>query len=104
MIFDEWVVPQVNFTGEFRPPQMKFTFDVSDPGQVPYSLTFEPFSMLAFEPLVTHGIACLRGHGLTGSGLFKDSLQPRAVPSGTVINLRTTALQKCRAVPRRARI
>ena len=28
----------------------------------------------------------------------------RAVPSGTVLNLRTTALQKCGAVPRRARI
>ena len=31
-------------------------------------------------------------------------LELRAVPIGTVLNFRTTTLQKCAAVPRRARI
>ena len=36
--------------------------------------------------------------------LGENVLRLRAVPSGTIINLRTTAEQKCRAVPSRARI
>jgi len=38
------------------------------------------------------------------SDRMRDSSKLRAVPIGTVLNLRTTTSQNCEAVPRRARI
>ena len=43
------------------------------------------------------------GHGDVAPNT-RRVLQLRAVPIGTVLNLRTTTSQKCEAVPRRARI
>jgi len=36
--------------------------------------------------------------------LVQELVVPGRLPIGTVLNLRTTTLQKCEAVPRRARI